>query len=144
MVNVIQGEDWRAPIIAYLHNHYEPDNSTKMLRMQQRAKAYHVIEEELYKTTITGPLLRCLSKEEGNDLLNQVHTGVCGGHIGATALAAKVFRQGFYCPSIIDDIVKLVKDCQACQKFSRKVLKLRPNQFNASHLRGHCRDGALM
>jgi transposase InsO family protein len=36
----------------------------------------------------------------------------------ATALAAKVFRQGSYWSSIIDDATKLVKTCQACQKFS--------------------------
>jgi hypothetical protein len=28
MVNIIEGEDWRAPIMAYLHNHYELDNNT--------------------------------------------------------------------------------------------------------------------
>jgi hypothetical protein len=42
-----------------------------MIRMQQRAKAYQIIREELYKTSITGPLLHCLSKDEGKDLLNQ-------------------------------------------------------------------------
>jgi hypothetical protein len=31
---------------------------------------------------------------------------------------AKVFRQGFYWPSIIDDALKLVTTCQACQNFS--------------------------
>jgi hypothetical protein len=43
---------------------------------------------------------------------------VCRGHIGARALTVKVSRQGFYWPSIIDDASKLVKTCQACQKFS--------------------------
>jgi hypothetical protein len=28
MVNVVQGEDWRAPIMAYLRHNYEPDNNT--------------------------------------------------------------------------------------------------------------------
>jgi ribonuclease HI len=28
MVNIIEGEDWRALIMAYLRNHYEPDNNT--------------------------------------------------------------------------------------------------------------------
>jgi hypothetical protein len=31
--------------------------------MQQRAKAYQVIRDELYKTSVTGPLLCCLSKD---------------------------------------------------------------------------------
>jgi hypothetical protein len=33
MVNVIQGEDWRVSIIAYLHHHYEPDTKIDLLRM---------------------------------------------------------------------------------------------------------------
>jgi hypothetical protein len=78
--------------MAYLHNHYEPNSSAELIRMQQREKAYQVIGEELYKTSITGPLLHCLRKHEGKDLLNQIHAGACGGHIEARALTAKVFR----------------------------------------------------
>jgi hypothetical protein len=28
IVNIIQGEDWRAPIMVYPHHHYEPDSKT--------------------------------------------------------------------------------------------------------------------
>jgi hypothetical protein len=117
MVNIIQGEDWRAPIMIYHHHHYEPDNNTKLIRMQQRAKAYQVIGDELYKTSVMGPLLHCLSRDEGKEFLAQTHSGVCGGHIGSRAIATKVFRQGFYWSSIIDDASKLVTTYQACQKF---------------------------
>jgi hypothetical protein len=58
-----------------------------------------------------------LSTDEDKELLAWIHAGVCGGNIGARVLAAKVFRHGFYWPSIIDDAAKLVKTCQACQKF---------------------------
>jgi hypothetical protein len=34
MINVMQGEDWRAPIMAYLHHHYKPDSTTELTRMQ--------------------------------------------------------------------------------------------------------------
>jgi hypothetical protein len=34
MINVVRAEYWRAPILAYLYHHYEPDNSTKLTRMQ--------------------------------------------------------------------------------------------------------------
>jgi hypothetical protein len=51
-------------------------------------------------------------------LLAEIHSRVCGGHIGSRALAAKVFRQGFYWPLIIDDTSKVVATCKACQKFS--------------------------
>jgi hypothetical protein len=102
-VNVIREGDWRAPIMTYLRHHYEPDNKIELLRMQQRAKAYQVIGNELYKASVTVPLLCYVSKAEGKELLAKIHLGVCGGHIGARALIAKVFRQGFYWPLIIDD-----------------------------------------
>jgi hypothetical protein len=79
MVNVIQGEDWWAPIMAYLHHHYEPDNNVELLRMPQRAKAYQIIGNTLYKTSVTGPLLRYLSKAEGRELLAEIHASICGG-----------------------------------------------------------------
>jgi hypothetical protein len=34
MVNVVQGEDWQALIMAYLHHHYKPDSSIELTRMQ--------------------------------------------------------------------------------------------------------------
>jgi hypothetical protein len=30
MVHIVQGEDWRALIMAYLRHHYEPDSSTDL------------------------------------------------------------------------------------------------------------------
>jgi hypothetical protein len=65
--------------------------------MKQRTKDYHIVDKELYKTSVSGPLLRCIAKVEGQEILQEVHIGICGGHIGARALAAKVMRQGFYC-----------------------------------------------
>jgi hypothetical protein len=54
--------------------------------------------------------------DEGKEMLAQTRAGICRGHIGARALTAKVFKQGFYWPSIIDDASKLVTTCQSCQK----------------------------
>jgi hypothetical protein len=34
MINVVQADNWRAPILAYLHHHYESDDSTELTRMQ--------------------------------------------------------------------------------------------------------------
>jgi hypothetical protein len=83
--------------------------------MQQRARAYQIVDNDLYKISVSGLLLRCASKEEGQQILSEVHVGVCGGYIGARALAAKVLRQGFYWPAMMDDAVKLVSTCEACQ-----------------------------
>jgi hypothetical protein len=33
VINIIEGEDWRAPIMAYLHHYYEPDSKNKQIRL---------------------------------------------------------------------------------------------------------------
>jgi hypothetical protein len=62
LINLIGGEDWHAPIMAYLLHYYESDNTTEHIRMQQRAKAYQIVGNGLYKTSVSGPLLQCISK----------------------------------------------------------------------------------
>jgi hypothetical protein len=106
--------------MAYIHHYYEPDSTIEYTRMQQRAKSYQIVNNDLYKTSISGPLLRCVSKAEGQEIMSEIHVGTSGGHIGVRALATKVLRQGFYWAAVIDDVAKLVSTCKACQKFSRK------------------------
>jgi hypothetical protein len=64
VINLIEG-DWCTPIMAYLRHYYKPDSTTEHTKMLQRAKAYQIIDNNMYKTSISGPLLRCVSKAEG-------------------------------------------------------------------------------
>jgi ribonuclease HI len=47
LINIIEGEDWRAPIMAYHHNYYELDGINEQIRMKQHAKDYHIVGNEL-------------------------------------------------------------------------------------------------
>jgi hypothetical protein len=64
--------------------------------MQQRARGYRIINEELYKATVTASLLKCVTVSEGKKLLKEIHEGSCGSLNGPRALVGKAFRQGFY------------------------------------------------
>jgi hypothetical protein len=33
VINIIEGEDWRARIMAYLRHYYEPDNKNEQIRL---------------------------------------------------------------------------------------------------------------
>jgi uncharacterized protein YjlB len=57
LINIIEREHWREPIMAYLHHYFEPNSTTEHIRMQQRAKAYKIIDNDMYKTSISGTLL---------------------------------------------------------------------------------------
>ena len=37
-IHIIQSEDWRAPIMAYLHGHYEPEDEVNEVRMKHRTR----------------------------------------------------------------------------------------------------------
>jgi hypothetical protein len=77
VINLIQGEEWHAPIIAYLHHYYEPDSIVEHTRMQQRARSYQIVDNDLYKTSISGHLLRYVSKAEGQEILFEIQAGTC-------------------------------------------------------------------
>jgi hypothetical protein len=47
--------------------------------------------------------------------MKEIHSGMCGSHIAARALAGKAFRQGFYWLMKIRDAEQFVKICKACQ-----------------------------
>jgi hypothetical protein len=102
-VNAIASLDWRAPIIAFLRGHYEPVETHDLKRMQARVRGYVLKNDILFKLGVCAPLLKCITQEQGIELMKEIHGGMCGSHIAARALAEKAFRQGFYWPMTIRD-----------------------------------------
>jgi hypothetical protein len=49
-----------------------------------------VIEGELFKQGVCSPLLKCLSRAKGQELMKEIHSGICGAHIGSRLLLSKV------------------------------------------------------
>jgi hypothetical protein len=84
--------------------------------LKQRARGYKVVNGELYKSGVTEQWLRCITSEQGIELLKEIHSGFYGANIGTRALAGKAIKQGFYWPTINIDEKTLVRQCEACQK----------------------------
>jgi hypothetical protein len=61
-----------------------------------KARRFTMVNGMLYKRGFTLPLLKCVSPEEGNYILQEIHEGICGSHSGARVLAHKTVRAGFY------------------------------------------------
>jgi hypothetical protein len=93
-VNAIASLDWRAPIIAFLCGHYEPIETHDLKRMQARAKGYILKDDVLYKLGVCAPLLKCISQDQGIELMKEIHGGMCGPHIPASS-GRKSFHTGF-------------------------------------------------
>jgi hypothetical protein len=79
-----------------------------------------VLQGKLYKKSITGVLQRCVTPQEGQVILKDIHAGVCGNHASSRAIAAKAFRAGFYWLTAIEDAKNIVRKCEACQRFASR------------------------
>jgi hypothetical protein len=62
-----------------------------------QAKSYVLVGDKLYRRGATsGVLMKCVPREEGKDILKEIHKGVCGNHASSRMLVSKDFRQAFY------------------------------------------------
>ena len=111
-------EDWRQAIVDFLDGKTATEDEAATKRMEARARNYTIIDRNLYKKGVVLPLLKCIAQTEGRELLQEIHSGICGSHIGPRALSAKALRHGFYWPTHIKDAEEIVKTCKACQTFS--------------------------
>jgi ribonuclease HI len=108
-------ETWMQPYLAYMMNKTLPKDTVEARRIIRRSKAFVILQGKLYKKSITGILQRCVTPQEGQDILKDIHAGVCGHHAISRAIAAKAFRAGFYWLTAIEDAKDIVRRCEACQ-----------------------------
>ena len=86
---------WTEPFLAYLNRRELPEDQNEARCIVRRSKAYKVHEGELYKRSATGILQRCISEEEGRQLLAEIHAGLGGHQAAARALVSKAFHTIF-------------------------------------------------
>jgi hypothetical protein len=76
--------EWMSPIKAYLDNQPISDDNAKIERITRKSRMYHIIKGVLYKQGINGMMMKCISKDEGIQLLREIHSRVYGcTHHGA-------------------------------------------------------------
>ena len=66
-------------------------------------------------------MLQCFTHEEVEIVLNDSHSGACGGHLSGLETAQKIVRAGYFWPTIFKDCVEVMKHCHACQLYTRNI-----------------------
>jgi hypothetical protein len=112
---------WRFPILEWLVEGKLPPDQTEAWRIACRAKAFVLINGELYKRGAANILTRCILGDQGRKLLRGIHAGTCGHHAGPRTLVGKAFRQGFYWPTVVADSKDIVRHCEGCQFYTRQT-----------------------
>nr|ABA96681.1 retrotransposon protein, putative, unclassified [Oryza sativa Japonica Group] len=112
---------WITEIQAYLADKTLPEDREGSERVQRISKRYVLVEGTLYRRAANGVLLKCIPREQGVELLADIHEGECGAHFASRTLVGKAFRQGFYWPTALNDAVDLVRRCRACQFHAKQT-----------------------
>jgi hypothetical protein len=115
--------DWMSPIKAYLDNQSISDDNAEIERITRKSGMYHLIDGVLYKQGANDMMMKCISKDEGIQLLREIHSGVCGAHSSWRSIVGKVFKHGFYWLIAKDDAMEIVTKCKECQFFQKQTTK---------------------
>jgi hypothetical protein len=89
--------DWRQPFIDYIREQKVPSDKNLAEQIVRRAKSCVLVGDKLYRRGATPRVpMKCVPRQEGKDILEEIHKGVCGNHASSCTLVSKAFRRSFY------------------------------------------------
>jgi hypothetical protein len=109
--------DWMNPIKAYMENQPISDDNAEIERIARKPRMYRLIDGVLYKQGVNDIMMKCILKDEGIQLFQEIHSGVCGAHSSWRSIVEKAFRHGFHWPIAKDDVIEIITKCKECQFF---------------------------
>ena len=88
---------WTQVFIDYIKENKLPADKEEATRVVHRSKNYVLVGDKLYRRAASsGVLLKCVSFEEGKEILDKIHSGYCENHAASRTLVGKAFHTGFY------------------------------------------------
>ena len=115
-LNITTTGTWMEPFVKYLEEGVTPTNEEK--GWARRAAHYTLIGGELFRRGFSKPLLKCITREKADYVMQEIHQGICGYHSGPKTMAARILRADYYWPTMEEDCTAYVKKCVQCQKHS--------------------------
>ena len=96
-VQQVDGENnWMIAIISYLRDGLLPEDKEEAQKLRIRATRFVLMDEVLYKRGFSQLCLWCLTPNESNNVLRDIHEGACENHSRARALIHKIIQEGYY------------------------------------------------
>jgi ribonuclease HI len=120
---VAPNQNWQTPYLQYLLLGELPLDKAGARRLARRAKSFVLLgdEKELYHGSPSGILQRCISITQGQELLQEIHSGACGHHAAPRTLVGNAFRQGYYWSTVVADATRIVRSCRGYQFYARQT-----------------------
>ena len=118
VLRIEQKSSWMDPMISYIRDGVLAPDKLRVRKIKAQASRYTMIDGVLYRRGYTLPFLRCLDEDDADYVLREVHEGVCGNHSSARSLAHKALRQGYFWPTMHQDVQEKTRSCMSCQSFT--------------------------
>uniref|UniRef100_A0A2N9HKR9 Uncharacterized protein n=1 Tax=Fagus sylvatica TaxID=28930 RepID=A0A2N9HKR9_FAGSY len=83
--------------------------------IRRLAMQYILCGEKLYRRSYEGVHLLCVTKREGEQIIEDIHEGAYGPHMNAHMLSRKILRLGYYWTTMEADCAAHVRRCHKCQ-----------------------------
>uniref|UniRef100_A0A2N9I0I0 Uncharacterized protein n=1 Tax=Fagus sylvatica TaxID=28930 RepID=A0A2N9I0I0_FAGSY len=116
------GPCWMDPYVTYLKEGVLPEQKKEAEIIRRKAARFWLSKDlKLYRRSFSGPYLLCVHPDIIEDLLYEIHEGICGSHTGGRSLAHRALTQGYWWPYMQKDAVDYVRKCDKCQRFSHSV-----------------------
>ena len=64
-----------------------PNERNKAHKIQIQSARFSLVNWQLFKRSLDGSYLKCLTTEQGQHVLAELHEGICGNHPGSRTLA---------------------------------------------------------
>ena len=114
-------KNWTTPLIAYLRSGILSDGKDAARKLKVQVLRFVLIRDVIYKRGFSRPYFRCLSHDEADYVMKEVHEDICGNHSRARSLVHKLIRAGYYWPTMLKDAQAYVKTYDKCQRFSNLI-----------------------
>ena len=102
-------------IVNFLAEDRIPDDEKEASKVRRIASRYWFLaNRKLYRRSFGGPYLLCLHPRKVNEVLTELHEGVCGSHVGGHSLAHRAVTQGFWWSRMQRDAAEYVCRCEQC------------------------------
>ena len=109
---------WMDPIQLYIATGELPNDRSRAHKIQIQSARFPLVDGHIYKRSLSGPYLKCLTPEQGQYVLAELYEGICGNHPGGRTLAHQAHTQGYYWPTMKSDAADYVRKCDPCERMS--------------------------
>ena len=135
LIGDIENQDklpWYHDIYQFLSCGAYPETTTSKDRraLRQLATRFVICGDSLYRRSPDGLLLLCLDRASADQVMREVHVGVCGPHMGGNMLAHKIMRTGYFWLTMETNCCQFVQRCSECQMHG-DLIHMPPSELHA-------------